>query len=60
MKTDKLKITYINPLTKTVETTDYIHNQSRHSEEMEKEIHEFLESKFGEEILYKVSAAESL
>ena len=57
MKADILKITYINPLTKIVETTDYVNNDPNPSAEVEKEIHEYLESKFGEEIIYKITGS---
>jgi len=60
MKTETLKVTYINPLTKTVETQDYINHESNASKEVQKEIHEYLEAKFGEEIICRISEMESV
>lgn len=59
MKTDKLKITYINPFTKTIETQDYTNARPKETDEVQKDIQDYLESKFGEEILYQVSEAGS-
>lgn len=58
MKTDRLKITYINPFTKTIETRDYTNNRPQATKEVQKEIQHYLESKFGEEVMYRISEEE--